>query len=57
MLAATASGIYENTEEAQKAMGRGIDKEYFPIKENVIEYEKLYLRYSQLGEIIESQIN
>jgi len=54
MLAAAASGIYSTTEEAQNAMGSGIDKEYFPISENVAEYEKLYQKYSQLGKIIES---
>jgi len=57
MLAATASGIYANTKKAQKTMGSGIDKSYFPIKENVTEYVKLYRKYSQLGEVIESQIN
>jgi L-ribulokinase len=55
MLAAAASGIYATTEEAQNAMGSGIDKEYFPVLENVVKYEKLYQKYSQLGKIIESQ--
>ena len=57
MLAAAASGIYATTEEAQAAMGSGIDKEYFPIAENVAEYEKLYRKYSLLGSIIEAQMD
>ena len=55
MLAAAASAIYSTTEEAQSAMGNGMDKEYFPIAENVTQYEKIYRKYSQLGEIIEQK--
>jgi L-ribulokinase len=57
MLAATVSEIYPTTEKAQQAMGSGIDKEYYPIKEHVGAYEKLYKKYSRLGEIIETQFN
>jgi len=57
MLAAVVAEIYPTTEKAQQAMGSGIDKEYIPIKENVEAYERLYQRYSQLGEIIETQFN
>jgi L-ribulokinase len=56
MLAATAAGIYATSEEAQHAMGNGMDKEYFPVLENVSKYEKLYQKYSRLGELIESQL-
>ncbi|MDZ7605710.1 MAG: ribulokinase [Cyclobacteriaceae bacterium] len=53
MLAATAAGIYPNTEKAKKAMGAGFDAEYFPIPENVAKYKVLYAKYSKLGEFIE----
>ena len=55
MLAATSAGLYNSAIEAQEAMGNGFDKEYYPIEDNVIEYEKLYTKYSQLGVLIESQ--
>ncbi len=53
MLAATAAGIYPDTEKAKKAMGAGFDAEYFPIPENVAKYKVLYDKYSKLGEFIE----
>jgi L-ribulokinase len=55
MLAATAAGLFDSTIEAQEAMGSGYDKEFHPIEKHVAEYEKLYMKYSQLGELIESQ--
>jgi L-ribulokinase len=55
MLAATAAGLYDSAIEAQETMGSGFDKEFQPIKEHVAEYKKLYAKYSQLGELIESQ--
>ena len=57
MLAATAAGIYSSAKAAQEAMGSGFDKEYHPIEGNVVDYDKLYTKYSQLGDIIESQTN
>jgi L-ribulokinase len=57
MLAATAAGIYSSAKAAQEAMGSGFDKEYHPIERNVVDYDKLYTKYSQLGDIIESQTN
>ncbi len=53
MLAATAAGIYPDTEKAKKAMGAGFDAEYFPIPENVAKYKILYAKYSKLGDFIE----
>ena len=55
MLAATAAGLYNTTIEAQEAMGSGFDKEYHPVAEHVEDYKKLYDKYSELGELIESQ--
>lgn len=51
MFAAVAAGVYSNTEEAQKAMGQGFEKEYTPNLENVAVYAELYKKYLQLGKI------
>ncbi len=55
MFAATVAGIYSSVEDAQKAMGCGFEKEYFPIPENVKKYEALFNRYSKLGKFIENE--
>jgi L-ribulokinase len=49
MFAATASGIYSSVEDAKKAMGQGFEKVYYPIKENVEIYNKLYSSYLKIG--------
>lgn len=49
MFAAVASGVYKTVEEAQKAMGQGFEKVYYPIKENVAVYDKLYESYIKIG--------
>lgn len=54
MLAATAAGIFANSQEAQNTMSNGMDKAYQPIKENVDKYDELYKKYSRLGDLIES---
>ncbi|MDR0393559.1 MAG: ribulokinase [Tannerella sp.] len=56
MFAATAAGIYDKVEDAQKAMGSGFDKEYVPIKENVEAYRSIYEKYKRLGEFTEQWI-
>jgi L-ribulokinase len=56
MFAAVAAGIYENVEQAQKAMGMGFEKEYHPQPVNVQKYKRLYEKYSELGEFVEKQI-
>ena len=55
MNAATASGVFENINEAQKAMGSGFDATYFPEKEKVDIYKKLYSKYLTFGEYIENK--
>lgn len=55
MLAAVAAGIYGDTGEAKKAMGAGFDAEYFPVKEQVKQYDELYRMYETLGTFVESQ--
>ncbi|MDA3931042.1 MAG: ribulokinase [Prolixibacteraceae bacterium] len=51
MFAAVASGVYATTEEAQKAMGQGFEKEYLPIADNVKAYAEIYKEYQKLGNI------
>ncbi len=53
MAAAVAAGIYTNTAEAQERMGGGIEKEYYPIAQNVEKYKKLYTKYQKLGKFVE----
>jgi L-ribulokinase len=55
MFAAVVAGIYKTVEDAQKAMGKGFEKEYLPIPENVEKYKILYAKYERLGELIEKE--
>ncbi|OYU67199.1 MAG: ribulokinase [Cytophagaceae bacterium BCCC1] len=55
MNAATAAGVFTNVNEAQKAMGSGFDATYFPEKEKVEVYKKLYAKYLSFGAFIESK--
>jgi L-ribulokinase len=55
MFAATAAGIYQNVEQAMKAMGRGFDMEYFPEPDKTEIYAKRYQRYIALGKQIEAE--
>ncbi len=53
MAAAVAAGFYATTSEAQERMGGGIEKEYYPIAQNVEKYKKLYAKYQKLGKFVE----
>jgi L-ribulokinase len=55
MYAATAAGIFKNVNEAIKTMGNGFEKTYNPDPEKMEIYLKLYEKYCQLGEFVESQ--
>ena len=55
MAAATASGLYATMGEAQAKMGSGFEREFTPNRQNAEKYQKIYKRYSQLGEFIEHQ--
>jgi L-ribulokinase len=55
MYAATAAGIFKNVNEAIKTMGNGFEKTYNPDPEKIEIYLKLYEKYCQLGEFVESQ--
>jgi len=54
MLAAVNAGIYENVEEAQKALGKGFEKEFIPNYENHKKYINIYEKYLNLCEITEN---
>jgi L-ribulokinase len=53
MNAAVASGLYSTIKEAQEAMGSGFDAEYFPEKEKVEIFKKLYNKYLEFGQFVE----
>jgi L-ribulokinase len=53
MFAAVVAGVYPKVEDAQKAMGKGFEKEYFPIPDNVQKYALIYQKYVKLGEFTE----
>lgn len=55
MFAAVVAGIHATVSDAQKAMGKGFEKEYLPIPENVEKYKTLYAKYERLGEYIEKE--
>ncbi len=52
MYAAVVAGIYPTINDAQINMGKGFDKTYLPIPENVEKYKLLYKEYSVLGNFI-----
>lgn len=52
MFAATASGIYDNVNEAQKALSSGFDVIYYPEAEKVEIYKELYKKYRELCDFI-----
>lgn len=56
MAAAVVAGVYATTDDAQKKMGGGFEKEYQPIPENVVKYQKLYEDYLALGGFIEEKL-
>lgn len=55
MFAAVVGGIYASIGDAQKAMGKGFEKEYKPVSENAEKYLKLYEKYERLGDYIEKE--
>jgi L-ribulokinase len=56
MFASVISGVYENIEEAQKAMGQGFEQEYFPNMDNHDYYSGIYKKYLTLGKFTESLV-
>ncbi len=56
MCAATAAGVYNSIEQAQKNMGNGFEKEYRPNPKNAEKYKIIYNKYSKFGDFIESAL-
>jgi L-ribulokinase len=56
MAASVVAGIHKNIFEAQKAMGKGFEKEYFPNPRIAEKYKKLFVNYKKLGLIAEKQL-
>jgi L-ribulokinase len=56
MCAATAAGVYPTMQEAQKAMSSGFDAVFYPNKDRVEVYEKLYEKYVKMGSFVENQL-
>jgi len=56
MFAATAAGMYEKVEEAQKAMGQGFAMEYYPNEANHLVYKELYDKYCLVGKFTEKEL-
>ncbi len=53
MAASVVAGIYKNVETAQKNMGGGFEKTYYPNPKNSAVYKALYEQYSKIGDFIE----
>ncbi|MFC3812288.1 ribulokinase [Lacihabitans lacunae] len=53
MNAATAAGIFNTINEAQNAMGSGFDSTYYPEKDKVKIYKKMYQKYLAFGAFVE----
>lgn len=56
MFGSVAAGIYSTVTEAQKNMGSGFIKAYYPDPEKVRIYKKLYAKYRQLGLLLEDYL-
>ena len=56
MFAAVVAGVYDKVEDAQKAMGMGFAKEYFPNPANAVLYKELYNDYIKLGQFTEKEL-
>ncbi len=55
MFAATAAGLYGDVLSAQSAMGAGFSAEYSPRTDYVEIYNRLYQRYLELGDFVETE--
>jgi len=56
MFASVVAGIYPKVEDAQKAMGQGFEKEYFPNSENAAKYAQIYHKYLKIGTFTEKEL-
>lgn len=56
MAASVVAGVHKTMPEAQKAMGGGFEKEYFPDKSRAKVYNSLYQKYKRFGKFVESEL-
>lgn len=56
MAASVVAGVHPDLESAQKAMGSGIEKTYYPDPERAAVYDRLYEKYERFGKYIEHQL-
>ena len=56
MFSATAAGIYNEVEDAQKAMNSGFAIEYQPNPEHTAKYAELYKEYQKFGAFTEANV-
>lgn len=56
MFASVVAGVYPKVEDAQKAMGKGFEKEYQPNPVNVKVYADIYQKYLKLGSFTETEL-
>jgi len=56
MFASVVAGIYLRVEDAQQAMGKGFEKEYFPNEANAEKYAEIYLKYLEIGKFTEKEL-
>jgi len=56
MFAARVAGVYNSTEEAQKKMSCGFEREYYPNVENVEKYAELYHKYNRIGSFLDREL-
>ncbi|KAA6349103.1 Ribulokinase [termite gut metagenome] len=56
MFAATAAGIYDKVEDAQRAMSSGFASEYTPNATNVEAYQAIYDKYVTVGKFTEAEL-
>jgi L-ribulokinase len=54
MAASVVAGVHKDLPSAQKVMGGGFEKEYYPDSERALKYETLYRKYKELGYFIEN---
>lgn len=57
MFAATAAGVFERVEDAQRAMSSGTERVHRPDAQRARRYDRLYQRYAALGSFVESELN
>ncbi len=56
MAASVVAGVHKDISEAQKHMGSGFEKEYYPDEKRAAIYDRLYEKYKKLGRFVEFEM-